>query len=210
MGAAPREPSAAERIDPRERRSRAAIVSAVIDLVTERASTELSVTDLAKAAGVSRRVLYEHYGDRDGAVIAAAMDLVTRELAVEISELDRADAASTARVVEMIAPFAQHVAQHRRFYRAVLTGSCAYQLQQRVSAFFMPFSRDAALQTYGDLDEATVAEVADYFTAGTTMSFINWIREGPEPLDPQEFAESLGRIQSVLAPAEAPLSRDQS
>lgn len=202
MSKASHQPSAAESIDPRERRSRAAILSAAIALVSERASTEFSVTDLAEAAGVSRRVLYQHYGDREGALIAAAMDLMTRELAEEISELAGADGPSPDRAMEAIAPFAQHFAQHRGFYRALLTGPCAHQLQQQVSAFFMPASRDAALQTYGDLDEATVAEVADYFTAGTTMFFINWIREGPEPLDPHEFATRLRRIQSVLAPPE--------
>ncbi len=185
--------------DPRVRRTRAALLSAATALVSERGSTEFSVTELAAAAGVSRRVLYQHYGDRDGVLVAAAMDLMTRGLADELSELSAAaDGASPERTAAMVSSSARHFAAHRRFYRALLTGPCAHPLQQRVSELFAPFSRAAARRMFGGLEETVTAEVADFFTAGTTMTFMRWIIDGPERLDPRSLADRLGRIQSVL------------
>lgn len=187
-------------LDPRVRRTRAALLAAAVAVVTERSTTDFSVTELADAADVSRRVLYQHYGDRDGLLVAAAVDLMTRELAPALAELARATLGpSPEETVATVAKFARHFAAHRRFYRALLTGSCAYAVHRRVGELFAPFSQAAARQLFGELDEHLTAEIAAYFTAGTTMSFTEWIIDGPEPLDPQQFADRLSRIQSVLA-----------
>ncbi|MGX1809437.1 TetR/AcrR family transcriptional regulator [Nocardia sp. NPDC055321] len=187
-------------LDPRVRRTRAALLVAAVRVVTEHATADFSVTELAEAAEVSRRVLYQHFGDRDGLLVAAAVELMTSELAPAFSELARATLGpAPEQATAMVTEFAAHFAAHRRFYRALLTGSCAYAVHRRVGELFAPFSQAAARQLFGDLDEPRIAEVAGYFTAGTTMSFTEWIIDGPEPLDPQQFADRLSRVQSVLA-----------
>ncbi|NEW47989.1 TetR/AcrR family transcriptional regulator [Nocardia cyriacigeorgica] len=185
--------------DPRVRRTRAALLAAAVTVVTAHGSTDFSVTELADAAGVSRRVLYQHFGDLDGLLVAAAVELMTRELAPAMIELARATTGPAGEQSVPIAEFAAHFAAHRRFYRALLTGSCAYAAHRQVGELFAPFSQAAARQLFDDLDDHLAAEIGAYFTAGTTMSFAQWIIDAPEPLDPEQFADRLGRVQTVLA-----------
>ncbi|MFD0487807.1 helix-turn-helix domain-containing protein [Saccharopolyspora spinosporotrichia] len=51
--------------DRRVRRSRAALMRAAVELVTERGTAAVTLSDIAEAADVSRRVVYQHFGDRD-------------------------------------------------------------------------------------------------------------------------------------------------
>src|ERR1700716_2026560 len=100
--------------DRRVRRSRAALTAAAVRLVSERGTTDIAVTDLTEAADVSRKLLYMHFGDRDGLLVAAALDLVEREVLAQPAPEDVRD--------RMLA-LARHFAEHRPFYRAILTGS---------------------------------------------------------------------------------------
>jgi len=186
-------------IDPRVRRTRTALLTAAVTAVTEHGSTELSVTELADTAGVSRRVLYQHFGDLNGLLVTAAIELMTREMAPAMTELARATADPAAEHTVPMTEFATHFATHRRFYRALLTGSCAYSVHRRMGELFAPFSQAAARHLFGDLDDDLATEIGTYFTAGTTMSFAAWLIDSPDPLDPQQFVEHLNRIQTVLA-----------
>ncbi|MFI6738935.1 TetR/AcrR family transcriptional regulator [Nonomuraea sp. NPDC050451] len=188
-------PKVPEVLDRRMRRSRSALLLAAVHLLTERGTSEVSVTELAEAADVSRRVLYQHFGDRDGLLIAAAIDLVTRELLPRLPQPLQTEAAT----VEIVS----HIADHRPFYRALLTGSCAYAATKTMSGLFRPFSMASARELFGDLDDQAATEVADYFTGATVTAVTGWLVDGPAQLDPEEFAERLHRIQSVLTGAPA-------
>ncbi|GGT00220.1 TetR/AcrR family transcriptional regulator [Streptomyces chromofuscus] len=179
--------------DRRVQRSRAALLSAAVRLVGERGTTALSATELAEAADVSRRVLYLHFGDRDGLLIAAAVELVTRELLPQLPP--NLDDTRTALAVS------RHFAERRPFYRPLLTGSCAYAAIRTVVSLFRPHSLAGARELFGDLDDRAVGEVADFFTGAMAMALTEWLVDGPTPPDPDGFAERLLRIQSLLAGA---------
>ncbi|MEV1064888.1 helix-turn-helix domain-containing protein [Streptomyces sp. NPDC050263] len=179
--------------DRRVRRSRSALLSAAVRLVGERGTTALSATELAEAADVSRRVLYLHFGDRDGVLIAAAVELVTRELLPQLPE-DLEDAPTTLAM-------ARHFAEHRPFYRAMLTGSCAYAATRTVLGLLRSYGIAGARRRFVDLDEQAAAEVADFLTGAGAMALTAWLVDGPDPLDPAEFAERLMRVESVITGA---------
>ncbi|MDQ4115083.1 MAG: TetR/AcrR family transcriptional regulator [Actinomycetota bacterium] len=179
--------------DRRARRSQSALLSAAVRLVGERGTTAVSATELAHEADVSRRVMYQHFGDRDGLLIAATANLVAQELLPRLSEDPYAPSTRLAVV--------GHFAEHRDFYRATLTGSCAYAAARTLNSLFRPFSIAMARRWYGDLDEQTVEDMADYLTGGSTMALTAWLVDGPAPLDVEEFAERLFRIQSALTGA---------
>jgi AcrR family transcriptional regulator len=177
--------------DRRVRRTRAALFAAARRLVTERRTTEVSVTELADAADVSRRVLYQHFGDRDALLVAAAVDLVAQEL-VPLMPDDLEESATAMAVVG-------HFAEHREFYRAMLTGSCAYQTSKTVNSLFRPFSVVSVQQTFDNLDAQAADEVADFLTGATAMALTGWLVEEQESLDPTDFAVRLVRIYSALS-----------
>lgn len=183
-----------EVLDRRVRRTRSALLAAAVRLVTERGTTDLSVTELTEAADVSRRVLYQHFGDRDGLLTAAAAELAARELLPLLpADLD---------VETTILLVARHLAAHRTFYRALVTGSCSYDMSRTVSDLMRPFSTASVRQALGgDLDDATAVEIADFFTGASVTALHRWLVEGPDPLRPEEFAERMLRIQAILTDA---------
>lgn len=182
----PVEPEAGDR---RVRRSKTALLAATIQLISERGSTEVSVTELAEVADVSRRVLYQHFGSRDALIVAAAADLLSRELIPHLPpNLDTR---------ESTVVMAGHMAANRSFYRAILTGSCSYATARAVSQLFSPFATTDARESFG-LDEELASEVGDYFVGATVTAIATWLADGPDPLDPEEFAYRMQRIRSVL------------
>ncbi|MGI5290413.1 TetR/AcrR family transcriptional regulator [Nonomuraea polychroma] len=182
-------------------RSRAALVAAAVRLVTERGTTAIPVGELADAADVSRQLVYLQFGDRDGLLVAAAADLVEREL---ISDVEDRGAPRRARMLVM----AWHFVRHRPFYRAMLTGSCAFPMTRALNKLFGSLITMTGLrEAFGDLDETTAQDLATLFSGGTGAIVNDWLIDADDPLDPEELADRLVRLLTVLAPDPAALAR---
>lgn len=175
--------------DPRVQRSRAALLAAAVRLVSERGTTAIPVTDLAAAAGVSRQLIYLQFGDRDALLVAAAADLVTREL------LDNAEHVHRGTRDGVLAT-TRHFAGHRSFYRAMLTGSCAYAMTRTLNKVFSPFNQRFLRDRCAGLDEGTVADLSLFLAAGAGEIINEWLVNGPP--DPEAAADRLLRLASVF------------
>lgn len=190
--------TAAPAKDRRVRRSRSSLMRAAIDLVTERDSAAVPVSDIAEAADVSRQVLYQQFGDLDTLLLQTALDLIRREL---LDDWD-ADAVLPDGGRASTLAMARHFASHRRFYRALLTGSCAFALNKALTSLFLPLNRQVIGQLHGTrLDPQTVEDLAAFVTGGAAAVVNTWVVEGPDPLDPEEFTARLMRIRSVVTAA---------
>jgi AcrR family transcriptional regulator len=172
-------------------RSRAALMAAAVRLVSERGTTDIPVTDLAEAANVSRQLVYLQFGDSDALLVAAAVDLVRREL---ISQTE--DAVDVP--LEGTRAMAGHFAGHRSFYRAMLTGSCAFAMTRTLNGLFGSFNRKIVREQFGELDQAAAEDLSAFFAGGTGAIVNDWLIEGDDPLDPEELAGRLLRLRSVL------------
>lgn len=180
--------------DRRVRRSRAALLRAAVELVSERGSTAVPVSEIAEAADVSRQVLYQQFGDRDALVLEAALDLVRRELLTELADLAVPDGEHAA-----ILALGRHFARHRRFYRALMTGASAFALNKALTGLFLPFNRENLDRALGGrLDAGGVEDLATFLTGGAGAVVNAWVVDGPDPLDPEEFADRLQRMHSVV------------
>lgn len=192
MGLTVSEPSP----DRRVRRSRAALVRAAVALVTERGTAAVPLSDLAEAADVSRRVAYQHFGDRDTLLLEAALDLANRELVPRLADCPE-DPTGRERALAV----ARHFAEHRVFYRALLTGSCAFAVDRGLIGVLLPLNRDGLHQVYGErLAPEAIDDLATFVTGGGSAFFTTWVVEGAEPLDPEAFTDRLMRVLSVLLP----------
>ncbi|MGK3206212.1 TetR/AcrR family transcriptional regulator [Amycolatopsis sp. MEPSY49] len=175
--------------DRRVRRSRAALMGAAVGLVSERDSTAVSVSEIAEAADVSRQVLYQQFGDRDALLLEAALDLVRRELLADPPGDERA----------ALLALAEHFAAHRRFYRALLTGTSAFAFTEALTGLFLPLNRRHLGQALGDrLGDREVEDLATFLTGGAGAVVNAWVVGGPDPLDANAFTDRLLRIRSVV------------
>jgi len=181
------------------RRSRAALFAAAVRLVTERQTTAISVSDLAEAADMSRRVVYLQFQDRDTLLLEAALDLLRRE------HLDESRGgigdAPESRATSVLA-MAAHFAEHQTFYRTMLTGTCAYAFNKELCGLFAPFNRQIVLQRHGpDLDPGIVDDLTDFLTGGVAAIVHTWIVDGPAPLVPEDLTSRLARLLPLITGA---------
>jgi len=177
--------------DRRVRRSRSALMAAAVALVAERGTAAVALSEIAEAADVSRQVVYQQFGDRDALLLEAALDLARRELLPDLG-----DAALTGR--DRTLAMARHFARHREFYRAMLTGSCAFALNKALSGLLIPVNRRSVRRGRGDLDARTVDDLAVFLTGGWAAGVNAWVVEGAEPLDPGEFTDRLMRMMPIV------------
>ncbi|UZX04905.1 TetR/AcrR family transcriptional regulator [Arthrobacter sp. CDRTa11] len=199
-----------EALDPRVRRSRAALMRAAVELVAQRGTAAVPVSEIAEAAGVTRPVIYQHFGDRESLLLAAVYDLASRELLPRLADASK----SPTRRAGALA-LAAHFAEHRAFYRAVLTSSCAFQMTKSLTELLIPVNQELVHQTFGsDLDAQAELDFATFLTGGGAAVVNTWVVEGPEPLDPEQFADRLMRLAgaaaALLPPAASPLIRSES
>lgn len=183
--------------DRRVRRTRAALLGAAIDLVSARGTANVPVSDIADAAGVSRQLVYLHYGDRDSLLLEAALDLVRRELAEPWRQPPR-----KATTRDHALAVARHFAAHRAFYRAMFNSASAFALSRAVSGLLAPL-RHGSLQTrFAEvLPPVLAADLGAFINGGSAALVYAWVTEGDEPLDPEAMADRLLAVGQVLAAA---------
>ncbi|MDL9937558.1 TetR family transcriptional regulator [Gordonia sp. ABSL1-1] len=168
--------------DRRVRRSRAALFAAAIDLVSERRTTAISLTEIAAAADVSRQAVYTHFDDRDALIVEAGIDLLERDLFPLLSEC----AEHAWR--EMVVLATRHLAQHRQYYRALGTGACAYPAKQAVLAALDQMQARRG----GQLMDGLSGDVATFVVGGCFALFTQWLDDDThDHLDPEAMADRL-------------------
>ncbi|MEU2201670.1 TetR/AcrR family transcriptional regulator [Isoptericola sp. NPDC019482] len=175
--------------DKRVRRSRAALVEAAIRLVTERETAAISVTELTDAADVSRKLLYQHFGDRDALLVAATVDFTERAL----SDVGAEDP------VERMVALTRHLAEHRAYYRAIFSGPCAFAASEALKDLFSDLNRSSVGALFGDLDRAALDDMRLFFAAGVQAIVRSWITSPRSPADPDELDDRLRRVATIFA-----------
>lgn len=107
--------------DPRAARSKRALIAAATDLLDAHDLTELSVTQLVAAAGVTRPTFYQHF--KDLAELARAAAVARLDTEFERHQSTPPDSGDwLARAEPVVRELLEHLAAHRDFYRRVLHG----------------------------------------------------------------------------------------
>ncbi|MEU5873405.1 TetR family transcriptional regulator [Glycomyces sp. NPDC047369] len=183
--------------DRRVRRTRAALLGAAIALVSERGTANVPVSDIADAAGVSRQLVYLHYGDRDRLLLEAALDLARREL---FEPWRAAPETATGRARSLA--LARHFAAHRGFYRAMFNSASAFALNREVSGLLSPLRSESMRARFGDVLPGKLDDdLAAFITGGFGAMVYLWVTEGEDPLDPESMADRITAVGGLLGAA---------
>ncbi|MBS6030365.1 MAG: TetR family transcriptional regulator [Kocuria rhizophila] len=105
------------RMDRRIERTRTAVVEAAVALAA-RGAPAVGMTEIATAAGVSRKAVYENFGSRDE-VLRSATEWLLRDA---VPSVEPAGTRETTVWVAVLAPVVAHMTSHRDYYRNVLSG----------------------------------------------------------------------------------------
>ncbi|WP_205751761.1 TetR/AcrR family transcriptional regulator [Cryptosporangium phraense] len=105
--------------DPRARRSRSALESALLELIAGSDLAQISVSDLTRRAEVNRSTFYEHYTDVHDLAASACTGLFD-ELVTSLPFADRRLADEPVPADNPLVPLFSHVARHAALYRSLL------------------------------------------------------------------------------------------
>ena len=181
--------SAPADVDPRVRRTRRALVDATWTLIENRAGSDVSITEIAREAGVSRQALYQHYPDREALLADAA-----------VQRMEQALNESGGRTVgERTEAILSHLRANESFYRPILGGSAAgfYQyLEDYMARHIAGVLRSSQLDALVRPEDAGGIETLARFMAGGIIVFYRrWLAQPAEDAaSPAEAAQQLQRI----------------
>ena len=111
-------------MDPRRRRTREAVISALTRLAAQRRYDDINAGELVAAAGIGRSTFYEHFHGKD-AVLLAAMEPILLTLAnAVVGRASRAQVRTTLK----------HLWDRRSLGRIILSSRAAALVQRRLAA----------------------------------------------------------------------------
>lgn len=181
-------------MDERQRRTRARLFAAVLELATDSRAEDLTVTEIAERAGVHRSTVYEHASSPAG-LLRQALE----------SELDEVRAYYLVDVTSETLPLAirdvtlavlVHVIDHAAIYRRGL--ALGGTLHDFLSAHFQEssrllFSQGLTVPIVASGIQSTVVDAAAirYVADGTVGAIAEWLAA---PGNPEEFLQVLAQL----------------
>ncbi|MBF4463140.1 MULTISPECIES: TetR/AcrR family transcriptional regulator [unclassified Rathayibacter] len=182
--------------DPRQARSRDALLAAITIALDRPGDEQPSITELCGAAGVSRPTFYQHFGDVPSLIEAAAIERMHALFAAVAPPTP--DEHWEGTVPDVVRGLLEGLRVHADFYRRVFSGGTARSVQEAVVAFLaqrlLTFSPLAARVPAGG-DRARVERFATFLAAGTTWLVVGWLLEGDAR---RSVAEAAGDIAELL------------
>ncbi|MFC9745863.1 TetR/AcrR family transcriptional regulator [Streptomyces niveus] len=180
-------------VDPRPRRSRLALQSALRSLLSDRELAEITVSDITKQAGTSRSTFYDHYTDVHKLAADACTEQFDELLAatpVSAHRPAREDPAPENPLLDLFT----HVEANARLYGALLgpDGSARVinHLHHRITiAFFVNVPDPAgSVRTHaGDPVEIPLDPASAFYAGALIGVVLEWLRCG-RPQSPATMA----------------------
>lgn len=164
--------------DPRIQRTRASLQDALLTLCKERDLDDVSISEVADAAGINRTTFYQHYPDLN-TLLADALDAIATaahaQLEVQLADVGEMD------YPEIIAKYLQHVYDNAGLYRRVLgsTGSpvIVARLTKRVSII-----SESGMRASGFSESGLPLPIAAASVAGSFVGILRaWLQMKPMP-----------------------------
>ncbi|GLZ32263.1 TetR family transcriptional regulator [Lentzea sp. NBRC 105346] len=159
-------------MDPRVRRTVAALHTAALELAAERDVTTVTIADIAERASINRATVYQHYKGRDELLLDALETRVV-ELARAAAECPLTQPGDT--VPPELANLLRHVSENDGLYRRMLgpTGSALFVCRLR---------EVLADEVAAQLADVPHRELRAHYLAGAIVGLISrWLVEEQRP-----------------------------
>lgn len=172
-------------MDPRARRSRDRLFAAVLELAAAGRIDDVSVSEVARAAGVTRDTFYRHASSVSELLTMALAERLVEFVAASVGDglPDRSELVGILASAEI--GLVRHIAGLGSVYRTALGGSTAAPVRRALTAFLQE-NIVVALREYPDiaplpeseLDDRSRAMIAAYAASGTVGAIEVWLELG--------------------------------
>jgi AcrR family transcriptional regulator len=187
-------------MDARIVRTRAALLDAGAALVDERDPDQISMTDIAARAGVSRQVIYAHFADRDHVLAEAAIGRMRQVIA-------QAEDGPTRLPVDGSPPrtltaLMGHLLDNRAFYQRLLTGRTGVVVREELTSHNR-FHFERMMDLPGPTRRMSIEErieLVTFLAGGSTALIVSWLTQAIPVSTPDAMAAKLWRLWTSLRP----------
>jgi AcrR family transcriptional regulator len=187
-------------MDARIVRTRTALLDAGAALVDERDPDEISMTDIAARAGVSRQVIYDHFADRDHVLAEAAIGRVRQVIAQ--AEDGPTQLPADGSPPQTLTALMTHLLDNRAFYQRLLSGRTGAVVREELNSHNR-FQFERMMDLPGPTRRMSPQERADLVTflaGGSTALIVSWLTQDTEASTPDAMAAKLWRLWTSLRP----------
>ena len=170
--------------DRRSRRTRQALLEALLALLTAKNYDEISINDIVEHANVGRSTFYAHYQDKDDLLrdgFERALDILIQY--VSFGEADQDLQLDTT-------PLYRHAKGHYELYRTLVWGS-GFELLTKDghAALSAKFQESFSLLLSGKPEPSIPLAVLSYSMAGILLILLKWWLDNKMPYSPDYMDE---------------------
>jgi AcrR family transcriptional regulator len=158
------------RVDPAERREE--LLDAAVIAIRKHGS-DVSMAELAEVAGVSRPILYDHFGDRAG-VASALVERFAAELVPSISEMFTESVPLREAVAKGINTFCMFVEKEPEVFRFMFEASSPDTPGAMNSALGQMFAASFSASLFAVGRDPAMGDVWGHAMPGAVFSAVEW------------------------------------
>ncbi|MFV8819371.1 TetR/AcrR family transcriptional regulator [Haliea sp. E17] len=181
------QPHYATATDPRILQTRQALRDALLSLVGKKPLEQITIREIAAAAGIGYNTFFRHYTDKEALLRAIVTDELAQLIELCITTLDTTDSAQASIAL------CEFVAEHEALWSTLLTGGGANLLREE----FMRQLRENAPSRISASATSPV-EVGVRLVATGTLEILGWWLEQPQRLPVAQVAAIYEQL--VVAP----------
>lgn len=184
-------------MDRRTKRTRHALCSALLRMLTQRAWEEIDVQSLCDVANVGRSTFYEHFQNRELLLQLCFSDIL-RGFA-ETGAARQTCGEYSQGTLAFVAPLIEHIGEQRAIFRALLGKRSNGYVRQQFQATLVELVR-AELNRRA-LRPAWRADALAHAMAGAIFSTIHWWVSGNQPRRADEVVALIdSQSQAMITP----------
>ena len=196
---------AAKAEDRRVQRTRALLLSALLDLIVEQGYEEITVQNIVDRANVGRSTFYAHFLDKRELLLTGVDGL--HGLLIQQGTAPDSSAAPRARLLGFSLPLLQHVQSNLRFCRALLGTHSAAIVEPRIQGILADLVREElAACVPPNVVLAIPREVVVQYTVSAFSGLLRWWMDQPTPCSAEEIDRQFRAlaIPAITAALEIP------
>jgi AcrR family transcriptional regulator len=170
--------------DARKLRSRDALYAAFLKLLARKTLEQISIREIAAAAGIGHATFYRHYASKEALLNDLAADEIRRlvNLALPVMQAKSTRAACEA--------LCSHVYAHKKLWTTLLTGGAA----SAVKVELLAISRNVAANYDSGSGNPEMAELKTILSVNSIMETLAWWLRQRKLLAPDRVARILEQI----------------
>jgi AcrR family transcriptional regulator len=169
--------------DARAVRTREALRRALLDLLEKKALEEISIRDIAAAAGVSYTTFFRHHTTKEALLDEIAAEQIQRFVELGWPNIEASDTRAASLTL------CAYVNEHRQLWSTLLTGGAANALR----AELLRIARELAAKQ--DAPGSWLpSDLAVVFAVSSTIELLTWWLRQEQPLPSEQVAEIHDRL----------------